>query len=358
MKLDMLKPKISSPRKLIGRIIFSIVVLGAVWTSYATFSRSSNLPRTTDASVDAEIVRISAGLPGRIARVAIRENDDVEEGQLLFTLDDTTYSLLRDQAAAQLTATRAVLADAIRTSRAGGENEKTAIVEIRRARSNLDLANSTVARLRPLAAEGIVSQQLLDEALVVVSGAKISLTVAQKTAKAAGYLINTTDVFQAEVLVAEAALALAEHNLTRTEVRAPFAGKVTGMNITEGAWVLPEMPVFTLIDTESWHVVGLFRETELAEISIGQAVRVRIRSNPDVVLDGHVESIGWGVLSSEEIKINGILPYVATSTNWVQLAKRFPVRVELADTSFDWLRIGASATLVLEPMDAKKTSND
>ncbi len=356
--MDMFEPEISSRHRLIAKILFIAVALGAFITTFVSCSLVSNLPRTTDASVSAEVVHIAAGLPGRISLLAIHENDEVKEGQLLFKLEDTSYRLLRDQASAGHEVALAALDDAIRLSKASEENAETATFEIARAKTNLELAIATVTRLEPLAAEGITSQQTLDTARTAVSDAGVSLKVAQQTAQAAKYLITSTDALQSQVRVAEAALALAQYNLSLTEVRAPFDGKITGLEVTEGTWVLPEAPIFTLIDSSSWYVVGLFRETELSAFSRGQPVRVRVQSNPDVVLKGRVESIAWGVLSTDEITINGILPYVATSANWVQLAKRFPVRVSIENPSVDWLRMGASATLVLQSVDSQHDANE
>lgn len=349
----MFEPEISARRRLIATLLFAFVALGAVGTTIATLSRLSNLPRTTDASIEAEILHISAGLPGRIMEMAVHENDSVSKGQLLFKLEDTTYRLLRDQSQAHLDATVAALADTTRLSSATAENAATAKAEIERAQTNLDLAEATVARLTPLAADGITSQQTLDVAVTAAADAKVSLVVAQQTARAASNLIKSTDALKAEVRAAEAALALAELNLSRTEVRAPFDGKITGLTVTEGTWVLPEAPVFTLIDIHSWHAVGFFKETELAAIRSGQPVRVRVQSNPDVVLAGQVDSIGWGVLSTDGLTVNGLLPFVPTSTNWVRLAKRYPVRVSFEGETPEWLRVGASATLALQPLTSE-----
>ena len=355
--MNMFEPEISRKRRLIATLLLIGVALGALITTWITLSKIDDLPRTTDASVEAEVVHISSGLPGRIVKLAVHDNESVTKGQLLFSLEDTTYRLLRDQSAAQLEVAVAALSDATRLSKATEENAATAKAEIKRAQSLLALAEATVARLKPLAADGITSQQELDVALTAVTNAKVSLEAARHTARSAGYLVKSTTALEAAVRTAKAALALTEHNLSRTQIHAPFDGKVTGLTITEGTWVLPEVPVFNLIDTHSWHVVGFFRETDLAAISAGQPARVRVMSNPDVVLEGEVESIGWGVLSTEGITIKGALPFVPTSTDWVRLAKRFPVRVAIDSSSADWLRVGSSATLVLEPAKPGQLGN-
>lgn len=359
--MHIFESEISKMRRLIGALLFIGMTAGAVFTSYLVMTKTSQWPRTDDASVEAELVHIAAGLPGRIVELAVKENDSVKKGQLLFKLEDTNYRLLRDQSAAQLDATLAALRDASKLNLVTKENAASATAEIDRARTNLNLADSTVKRLEPLAADGVTSQQTLDVARTALADAKVSLTVAQRTAHAAAYMIKSTDALEAEVRVAKAALALTEHTLSRTEIRAPFDGKVTGLKISEGSWVLPELAIFTLIDTSSWHVVGFFRETDLAKITPGQSVRVRVEAQPDTPLEGRVESIGWGVMSTDSLTLNGVLPFVSTSTDWVRLAKRFPVRISFDDaaSASEWLRVGASASVVLEDQagDTKADSN-
>ena len=143
----MFEPEISRKRRLIATLLFVGVALGALITTWVSLSKIDDLPRTTDASVEAEVVHISSGLPGRIVKLAVRDNESVTKGQLLFSLEDTTYRLLRDQSAAQLEVAVAALNDATRLSKATEENAATAKVEIQRAQSLLNLAETTVARL-------------------------------------------------------------------------------------------------------------------------------------------------------------------------------------------------------------------
>lgn len=265
--MHIFESEISKMRRLIAALLFITMTAAAIFTTYLVMTKVHHLPRTDDASVEAEMVPIAAGLSGRISKLAVKENDSVKKGQLLFKLEDTNYRLLRDQSAAQLDATLAALRDAAKLNLATKDNAASATNEIDRAQTNLDLAKATVKRLEPLAADGITSQQTLDVARTALTDAEVSLKVAQRTAHAATYLIKSTDALEAEVRVAKAALALAEHTLSRTEIHAPFDGKITDLNISEGSWVLPEIAIFTLIDTSSWHLVGFFRETDLAKIS-------------------------------------------------------------------------------------------
>jgi multidrug efflux system membrane fusion protein len=344
--VDLSEP-MSKSRKLIGYSIFVVVLLGAVGTTWLNLSRLDHRPRTTDASVSAEVAKISAGIPGLVHAVYVEENATVKAGQLLFELDATTYKLEVSQAAANVDAIKAAIREAEATIRAEGANAASAQAEIVRATNNLALAQATADRLRPLVAQGIASRQSLDVAETAAADAAVSLNVARQTAQAAQNLVKTTDVLTANLRTAEAALALSKHMLSRTKIHAPFDGKAVGVSVVAGEWLLPDIPTLSLIDQRSWYTEAFFKETELSSITIGDEARVWVLSEPGRELTGVVKSIGWGVVSSDAIAIDGRLPFVAQTTNWVRLAKRFPVHIEFEGTLPEYLRIGSSATVAL-----------
>jgi multidrug efflux system membrane fusion protein len=69
-------------------------------------------------------------------------------------------------------------------------------------------------------------------------------------------------------------------------------------------------------------------------------------SKPGIPLQGHVDSIGWGVMP-EDAGITDGLPTLAKTLNWVRLAQRFPVRVLLDNPPADLMRLGTSAVTVV-----------
>lgn len=344
--IDLSEP-ISKSQKQLGYGIFFAVLFGALGTSWLNLSRLEHLPRTTDASISAEVAKISAGIPGLVHAVHVEENATIEAGQLLFELDPTAYELEVAQAVANVDAIKAAIREAEATIRAESANAASAEAEIARATNNLNLAQATADRLRPLVTQGIASKQSLDEAETVVADATVSLRVAEQTAQAAQNLVKTTDVLNANLRTAEAALALSEHMLSRTKIYAPYDGKAVGVSVVAGEWILPDIPALSLIDQNSWYTEAFFKETELSSIAVGDEARVWVLSNPDLALTGVVKSIGWGVISSDAIAIDGRLPFVAQTTNWVRLAKRFPVHIEFEGEAPAYLRIGASATVAL-----------
>ncbi|HET6470802.1 MAG TPA: HlyD family secretion protein, partial [Pseudomonadales bacterium] len=72
------------------------------------------------------------------------------------------------------------------------------------------------------------------------------------------------------------------------------------------------------------------------------------RSRP---MRGVVQGIGWGVLDTERVNLPRSVPYVERSLNWVRVAQRFPVRVELLNPPAELVRLGASAVVEVKRGD-------
>jgi RND family efflux transporter MFP subunit len=129
-----------------------------------------------------ETVEVRPRVSGYIDKVAFTEGKLVKEGELLFIIDPRPYRAERDRAAA----------------------------EVKRLKTAEDLAHIERARVQRLRASGAVSQEELDER---------DSTVAQAEANYAG---------------AEAALEVAELNLSFTRVTSPINGRVSRAIVTRG----------------------------------------------------------------------------------------------------------------------------
>lgn len=145
----------------------------------------------------------------------------------------------------------------------------------------------------------------------------------------------------ARLAAAEAAVHAAELDLSFCRVVAPFPGRVVNMNISTGAFARAGAEVFTLIDTGTWYVMANFRETQLRHIPAGAPVDLYLQSRPGRHFRGTVVGLGWAVLPENGTSVNG-LPRVERSLDWMRLAARFPVRIEVEDPD-DSFRVGASA---------------
>ena len=194
--------------------------------------------------------------------------------------------------------------------------------------AQLALASSTLARQEPLLGKGFVTAQQIDQARTARDSARIALDQAIQQAQAARQAVSSVRPLQEQLAASQVNETLAERDLGKTVVEAPFDGKIIGLNVAVGEYASTGHPIFTLIDTSKWYAVANFRETEIVRMAPGTAATVYVMGQPERPLQGHVESVGWGVLPEEATLVNGV-PRVMKTLDWVRLAQRFPVRILL-----------------------------
>jgi len=146
-----------------------------------------------------------------------------------------------------------------------------------------------------------------------------------------------------------ATINLEELHLSYCKVIAPFSGRVINLNISAGAHVTAGVPVFSLLDTNKWYVIANFREAEVRHMAPGSEATVYLSSAPNQRFRGKVQGIGWAVKPEGEIDLppSGV-PYVKRELNWVRVAQRFPVRIEVENPDPDLFRMGASAVAIIK----------
>lgn len=336
---------------MVGVFLTGLVIIIAVVMVWLYLRQAQQNPLSEDAVVGANLVNIAATVPGRIIAINVSENAAVRKGDLLFAIDPETMRLLVEQTTADLGIAEATLETQRRALKAETQNALIADQQIARARTNLDLTETTLKRLEALSPKGYVTKQQVDDARTLRNDAQISLAQAIKQADAASALVGTLDSSQALVRARQAALALAQHNLDNTKVYAPHDGRVVGVLNGTGQIIAPGQSVFTLIDTSSWYASATFPETELDAIKVGVCATVRILANSSIPIKGQVEGIGWGVSTEDLINIPRNLPFIPKSLNWVRIAQRFPVRVKLIDPPAELTRVGASAVVTVHNGD-------
>jgi membrane fusion protein, multidrug efflux system len=332
------KPK-SRRLRLAALGLIAVAALLALWA----WQRSRAYPSTDDASINADTVQVAAAVGGRVIEIPVAEDGYVAKGQILFRIDPVPYQLALAQAEADLALAQAQLGTQQRAVATQQSAAQIAASQVTRATANLDLADRTLDRLRPLAAKGYVPQEQLDQAETAASDAATSLNQAQVQAAASVTAIDTVAATEAAVAARQAALGIARRALDDTIVRAPHDGWVTGLTIASGQFVIPGQALFTLIDSEAWYASGNFRETLLGAIHPGECATIYSLIDRTQPIRGTVQGIGRGVLDEQRVEVPFTVPYVQRSLNWVRVEQRFPVRVLLDNPPPDLVRLGASA---------------
>ena len=336
-------------QKLIRKLVALLIVFGAVVLTLYVWSVLERHPRTDDAAARANVVGIVPRARGQIVKLAVQDNQLVKQGDLLFEIDPADYEQALDRAKSAL----AALDQQIEVGRSQDEQlkfgVKAAEAGVQRATAQLKQSGDTLHRLEPLLQKHFATAEQVDEARTKVAVAAQEVAAEEQKLNQARAQLSQLQTLLAQRPGAVAAVKQAELDLSYCKVTAPFDGRVINLNISGGAYASIGMPVFSLLDTTKWYVVANFREAELRHMAPGSPATVYLVSAPNQRFHGRVQGIGWAVKPEGEVDLPPAgVPYVKRELNWVRVAQRFPVRIEVENPDPNLFRMGASAVAIID----------
>jgi multidrug resistance efflux pump len=307
-------------------------------------------PWTRDGQVRAQVVQIAPRVSGPVVELNVVDNQYVRAGDVLFMIDPRTFEASLDQARARYDLT-------IDTYTAKEKQVQAAEAQIGVARASVDQAQSAVAASEA-AVENASSEYQRQQELIKdratsqksVEGAKANYEVAvQKRLGAIGSLaqaraslaqseanlaqvratLGAAGDANASIREARAALQQAELNVEFTRVIAPVDSYVTNLNLRLGSQVVASQPALALVDAQSFWVQAFFKETSIKGMNKGDRALVTLMAYPDEPVEARVDSLGWGIASQNGTTGFELLPNVSPTFEWIRLAQRVPVRVQL-----------------------------
>ena len=329
-----------------GRLLFvsALFVLGPVAAIFAggyLYVTGGRLVTTDNAYVKADMIAVTTDVSGRVAEVAVAENDLIGAGKLLFRLDDEPFRIALKSAEAGLSA-------ALQEVKARRALYRQKRAELKIAEDDVEYHGTAYQRSRKLKDKGIVSAAKFDEARLKLRTAR--QRVAALGQEIAGVVANLggdpklSAARHPAVQAAAAARDRAALDLRRATVRSPTAAIVTKMRLQAGEYVEAGTPVFSLVSTKAVWIEANLKETDLTYLRVGQAASVRVDSYPDRAWSAVVVSISPA--TGAEF---ALLPAQNSSGNWVKVVQRLPVRLELkAGPDDPPLRAGMSAAVEID----------
>lgn len=164
--------------------------------------------------------------------------------------------------------------------------------------------------------------------------------------------LGATGEANPEIRAAMAALKMAQLNMAFTRVQASVDGMVTNVNLRTGSQAVANQPVLALVDASSFWIHGFFRDTMVGNIKAGDRAVVTLMTYPDTPMTGVLDSIGWGIAQQDGSTSVALLPEVNPSFEWIRLAQRIPVRIQLDELPKGVvLRVGTTASVLVETGD-------
>ncbi|QDZ07689.1 HlyD family secretion protein [Sphingomonas panacisoli] len=294
---------------------------------------------TDNAYVQQDTISISPDVSGRIVQVNVKENQRVKAGDVLFVIDQEPYKLALAQADAALATARVQVATM--STDTGSAN-----ADVASANADIKLAQATYDRQATLMKQGFTTRAAFDAAAQQVAAARARLATAQ--ASVAKAQVQVGSGVAGSGVPAAVAVALAERekallNLNRTVVRAPRDGIISQTNRLQVGNITPSgVPALSLVAQAPW-VTANFKETDLANMRVGQPAELTFDAYPGVKVCGRVQSIG-----AETGSASSILPAQNATGNWVKVTQRVPVRIAITCKTDRALIAGLSSDVSID----------
>ena len=347
-------------------VIVLVAVLAVMFKYWAYLAN----PWTRDGQVRAEVIQVTPRVSGYIVNLPIKDNQFVKAGDLLFEIDPRTYQASLTQARANLEQTGDNVAVLESQEVAAKANVESSLASIAQAKSTIKEMDATIAknkadyqRQQEMLPKRATSQKSVDKAKASyeVSLEKRKSSVAGLAKSKAAHAESVASLAEAkaqlgkigennpQIRAALASVRQAELNIEFTRVKAPVDGYITNLNLRFGSQAVANQAALALVDTNSYWIVGYFKETLVGDIEAGDRALVTLMSYPDTPLEGTVDSLGWGIAQSDGSTGFELLPTVSPTFEWIRLAQRVPVIVHLEDVpEHIKLRVGTTASVLIK----------
>lgn len=311
-------------RRRIGAMLIICALLTAAFVWALTGFGATEA--TDNAYTHGDITSVAPRVSGYVTQVLVTDNEAVEQGDVLFRIDDAEYRARLAQAVSDVEAAEARLRtiDAERALQATLIRQAEA--QRRYASAEHALAARTNERRQELSRRGFASRAALDESEAAQTRAAESLSAASAALSAQrariGVLATSRETAIAALAQAQAARDLALLDLDNTIVRAPISGVVGNRHVRVGRFVSPAASLLDIVPLDDLWVVANFKETQLSRMRPGQHVRIRVDGYPGQSFAGIVDSFAPGSGATFSL-----LPADNASGNFVRVVQRVPVKI-------------------------------
>ncbi len=351
-----------SNRKRWFGLLGAVILVAAVGYGLYDVLVLSHFVSTDDAYVGADVAEITPQVNGQVQSVAVADTQAVKAGQVLVVIDPSDAKLALAQAQAEYGRAVRRVQQYMANDQASGAQIQARDADLLRAKALLASAQSDVDRTaldlkrrEALSASGAVSGEELSTAKNAYQTALANLDatkaagaqdVANKTV-AEGQLASSMALTQGsslnenpEVAAAKAAVDVAELNLSRTILRAPFDGVVAQRQVQLGQRVAIGTQLMTVVPVDQVYVNANFKEVQLRKVEVGQPAELTAdRYGKGVVFHGRVAGLSGGTGSAF-----ALIPAQNATGNWIKVVQRLPVRIRLdpRELRLHPLRVGLS----------------
>lgn len=253
----------------------------AVEVAIARTGKIRTEPEYTGTTLPLQEVSLRAQVEGRILKLLVDVGDRVKQGQILAQQDNTILRTALNQEQAELAALKAEVARA-------RNQVSNAKARVEQARLEFQQAQSDSQRQQQLVEQGAVAEQAAEQARTnAQSAGKVLRATEEEVRTEEQAVAAASDRVNAQ----QAAIAQAQEQLSYANIRSPINGVVTQKVTEAGNFLQANGEVLRLGDFRRVKVNVEISELALANLRVGQTVRVRLDAFPNQTFTGKISRI-------------------------------------------------------------------
>lgn len=315
-------------------VIIAVLIMVGIYFVVKNFVHFGDVEFTDNAHVEQHITPVNSRVSGYIKEIRFEEYSQVKKGDTLVIIEDAEFRLALAQAKAQLANAMAGTSATNSGINTTAENINATTASVEEMRVQMENAKREDDRYAALLKKDAVTRQQYDgvHTAYLAAKARYDAVSHQKASLASlkneqGHRLSQS---QAVIEAAEAAVNMAELNLSYTVIIATADGVVGHKDIHVGQLVQPGQTMCEIVDgTEKW-VVANYRETQLPNIHVGSKVEMKVDAVPGTTFEGEVERISDATGSAYSM-----IPQDNATGNFVKIEQRVPVRIKFTKADKD-----------------------
>jgi multidrug resistance efflux pump len=276
--------------------MFFVLLLGIGVIMWAWQIGPFNTPiqQTDNSYIKGKTTVLSSQINGYIQDVLVSDFDHVKKGQILIRIDPTTYNQKVSQAQSSVEQAANNFNNQKQTIVQRQADIAAAQAKVAQIEAQYQLSLQQLHRYQALGDTGAVSKTDLDQSRANVANNQALLNEAKANVKVAEEALKTAQIatvgLQAQVKNATAQLDQANTTKDYSIITAPMDGQLGEVSPRIGQYVAAGSQLLYLIPQTTW-VVANFKETQIANMQIGQKASFTVDALNHKKFTGRVEEI-------------------------------------------------------------------
>ena len=287
----------------------------------------TSIEQTDNSYIKGKTTVLSSQINGYIKDVLVKDFDHVQQGQVLMHIDATTYDQKVTQAVSGVEQAQTNLANQTQAIAQRKADVAAAQAQLDQVKAQYELSAAQLKRYQQLGNSGAASKSEQDKAAADAKNNLALLKQTQANILVAQEALKTAQVaeagLKAQVKSAQAQLDQANTTKDYSTIIAPIDGQLGEVNPRVGQYVAAGSQLMYLIPQQTW-VIANFKETQIANMKIGQKATFTVDAMNHQKFTGHVEQISPAAGSEFSV----LKPDNATG-NFTKVVQRISVRIAI-----------------------------